>query len=627
MKHTFNFIKRFHRLVVFFIDLFCIAASLYFSYYLRFNFQLDGFYYQQIEVMLPVLLLVKSVFSITFGLYNEIWSKVSLNAMRKIVFANIASFCVLLFLIYFIKIIQAVPRTVLIIDFFVCLCCIGGTRFSYRLFREPFRIRRTWQGGGKRALIIGSGFLGESLIREMKVDRHSYFYPVAMLDDNTSKIGRVLHDVPIVGRIEDLPNAVARYDIRIVIIAISALVGKELKRVLSLCEKAREQYGIEYRIVPGARSIIEGRVSVSQIREVNAEDLLGREPVEIDETKIGEFILDKSVLVTGAAGSIGSELVRQVLRHYPSRITVLDWAENSMFFLQQELNRRTFGAKTNTQINYIISDICNGRKLESVFERHRPDIVLHAAAYKHVPLMEMNPEEAISNNIISTQNIVKISEQSGVKNFVMVSTDKAVRPASMMGASKRIAEMIVQSHAGKSETVFSTVRFGNVINSSGSLVPLLMRQIRHGGPVTVTHPDIQRYFMTIPEAVRLILQAMVMSSGGEIFILDMGTPIKIYELAEDLIRLAGFTPHEQIEIVYTGLRPGEKMNEELWDDGEEPAPTAHPSIRRAVNVHHLNGFSDKKIEELLKAAKTCLRRDIVHKVRELIPGSQLHEEL
>jgi FlaA1/EpsC-like NDP-sugar epimerase len=411
-----------------------------------------------------------------------------------------------------------------------------------------------------------------------------------------------------------------------VVIAISNLVGKRLKAVLSLCDEARDKYKVDYRIVPGARDIIEGRINVSNIREVNAEDLLRREQVTIDTKKIGEFILDKTVLITGAAGSIGSEIVRQMFTYYPSRMILLDRSENNLFFLQQELAGRKQGIQGNMKLHYVISDICDAHKLNHIFEKFKPDIVVHAAAYKHVPLMEMNPEEAITNNIVSTSNIVKMSEQYGVKTFLMISTDKAVKPTSMMGSSKRIAEMIVHSRAGKSQTVFSAVRFGNVINSNGSLIPLLIRQIRNGGPVTVTHPDIERFFMTIPEAVRLILQSLVMSRGGEVFILNMGEPIKISELAKDLIRLSGFIPNEQIEIVYTGLRPGEKMYEELWDVGEEPIATDHPEIKMAVAIAHNNGFSDKKVEELVKAARNYNRQQLVKRVKELIPSATVSED-
>ncbi|MFX1590799.1 MAG: polysaccharide biosynthesis protein [Promethearchaeota archaeon] len=550
------------------------------------------------------------------------WSRIGFSSLKRIILANFIATALIGLSALTVVHNFAIPRSVLIIDLFICLSIIGGTRFAYRTCVELLG-RKSVSKEKKNVLIIGAGMIGESLVREILADYESTYKPVAFLDDEKSKKGKMVQDVPVLGKIELLPEVVYDKGISLIIIAIASLVGDKLKRVVNLCESVRLKYGTKYRILPGNKAIIEEHVSISQIRKVKAEDLLRRMPFEIDKKTIEKHFFGKTIVVTGAAGSIGSELVRQVYNYFPMRMILIDKAESQLFYLQQELSLK----KNNVDMQYFIGDLCNYKKMEEIFKRFKPDVVLHAAAYKHVPLMEINPEEAIHNNVVSTRNMVKLSNKYRLKNFILVSTDKAVRPTNVMGASKRIAELVVQSYNGSSPTIFTTVRFGNVIGSDGSLVPLLSKQIEKGGPVTITHKDIERYFMTIPEAVRLITQAMIMGKGNDVFVLDMGKPIKINDLAEDLIRLSGYKPHEQIKLMYTGLRPGEKMYEELWNGNEKIVETGHSGIKKAIQPQENIAEIETKVEDLLSVAETFRRKDIVKKIRALVPEADISEEI
>jgi FlaA1/EpsC-like NDP-sugar epimerase len=407
------------------------------------------------------------------------------------------------------------------------------------------------------------------------------------VDDDPSKQGSVIHGFPVLGTTEDLPRLVRDMGIAQVVITIARISRRDILRIIDVCHKVP----VKLRIIPGLYQIIQGKVQVSRIRNVQIEDLLGREPVELDEAQVGGFLANRSVMVTGAGGSIGSELARQVARFRPSHLLLVERAEFALFEIDQEL-RRSF---PELSILPLVADVGETARMRSIFESHRPHVVLHAAAHKHVPMMEANPAEAIKNNILGTRTLGELAGEVGVEAFVLISTDKAVRPTSVMGASKRVAELVVQDLGRKYRTRYVAVRFGNVIGSAGSVVPIFREQIRRGGPVTVTHPDMRRYFMTIPEAAQLVLQAGAMGEGGEIFILDMGEPVRILDLAVAMITLTGLKPFEEMDIVFTGLRPGEKLYEELELFGEDIAKTRHPKIF----IGKLGSYSSDEVERAL----------------------------
>ncbi|MFO0739074.1 MAG: nucleoside-diphosphate sugar epimerase/dehydratase [Labilithrix sp.] len=463
------------------------------------------------------------------------------------------------------------PRSVLVLDFAFSILTVGGLRFSIRALREvvvatrgPERVEAR-----RRILVIGAGDAGEMLMREIVRIYGNRYEPVGFLDDALSKQNERIHGVPVIGRISDVEMIAKRERIDEIILAIPSMTGGEIRKVVALCQPT----GASLRTLPGVDSMIDGRVTMRQLTNVAIEDLLGREPVTLDTTAIGAFIRDRVVLVTGAGGSIGSELCKQICRFRPKTLLLVEQAENNLF----EVHRALIADFKETTVVPYVADICDSRRLEAIFDVERPAVVFHAAAHKHVPMMEANPGEAIKNNVFGTKKVADTAHRFNVEKFVMVSTDKAVNPTSVMGVSKRTAELYVQSLSQRSKTHFLAVRFGNVLGSAGSVVPIFKQQIAKGGPVTITHPDMTRYFMTIPEACQLILQAGAMGLGGEIFVLDMGEPVKIVDLARDLIRLSGYD-EDTIPITFTGMRPGEKLFEELSFDAEKAEKTRHPKI-------------------------------------------------
>jgi FlaA1/EpsC-like NDP-sugar epimerase len=413
---------------------------------------------------------------------------------------------------------------------------------------------------GRRVLIAGAGTSGAVILKEMQTSPYAEGYVVCFVDDDKNKVGKILNGVPIAGKREDIPGLVEKYKVDEIYIAMPSAPAKDRKEIIEICRET----GCRVKILPGIYQLLNGEVSVGKLREVEIEDLLGREPVRVNMDEILDYVRGKVVLVTGGGGSIGSELCRQIAGHQPKQLIVFDVYENNAYDLQQELKEKFPGLN----LVVLIGSVRNTHRVESVFEKYRPEIVYHAAAHKHVPLMEDSPNEAIKNNVFGTYKTAKAADKYGTKRFVLISTDKAVNPTNIMGASKRMCEMVVQMMNAKSKTDFVAVRFGNVLGSNGSVIPLFKKQIEQGGPVTVTHPEIIRYFMTIPEAVSLVLQAGAYAKGGEIFVLDMGEPVKILDLAKNLIRLSGYEPDEDIPITFTGLRPGEKLYEELLMDEE-----------------------------------------------------------
>jgi len=463
-----------------------------------------------------------------------------------------------------------IPRGVLLLDFLATVFLVCAARLGFRIYREEMRPMA--KEGAHRVLIVGAGNAGESVIREihrMRVERYSI---VGLVDDSPRKKGIRIHEVPVLGRTEDLPTICKDYEVEEIIIAMPSASQTQLRRVIELCSGTK----LQFKSLPSVTDLIDGRVTVSQIRPVDINDLLGREAVELDNQAIADFIQGRTVLITGAGGSIGSEMCRQICVFGPKQLILVEQAETPLFDIENELHK----AHPALDIIPRICDIGERDRVMQVWDSLRPDVVIHAAAHKHVPLMELNPCEALKNNIFGTKNVADASCKFAVSEFVTISTDKAVNPSSVMGCSKRVGEIYTQALNGSQgcKTQFKAVRFGNVLGSNGSVVPTFRRQIAAGGPVTVTHPDMTRYFMTIPEAAQLVLQAAATGQGGQIFLLDMGESVKIADLAKQMITLSGFRPGEDIEIIYTGVRPGEKLFEELRTDGEDIEPTVHPKV-------------------------------------------------
>ena len=445
-----------------------------------------------------------------------------------------------------------------------------GVRMAFRGLRHIRAAFPNSRTGASRTLVIGAGEAGALAIQEMKQHAHLCLEPVAIVDDDKDKHGKKLFGIPIVGDRNSIHQVVERFRIDQIVIAIPSASEKDINEIISICKRTK----CKLKILPGVFELLNGNVTVNKIRDVQIEDLLGRKPVKLDIHNIKDFISNKTILVTGGGGSIGSELCRQIARFSPAKLLILDIYENGAYDLQMELQ----GKFPDLNMEVLIASVRDKARIDSIFKKYTPHVVFHAAAHKHVPLMEHNPTEAIKNNIFGTMNVAEAADRFGTEKFVLISTDKAVNPTNVMGATKRVAEMIIQAMDKHSRTEYVAVRFGNVLGSNGSVIPLFKRQIAEGGPVTVTHPEINRYFMTIPEAVQLVLQAGSMAKGGEIFVLDMGKPVRIVDLARDLIRLSGYEPDVDIKIVYTGLRPGEKLYEELLTDEEGLTATTHEKI-------------------------------------------------
>jgi FlaA1/EpsC-like NDP-sugar epimerase len=546
------------------------------------------------------------------------WRFVGMRDLVKLIqavtFSSILS-VVLLFLIFRL---EGYPRSVFIIDWFVVLIFIGGSRFAYRLFREG--VFKSLFGAqdknraGIRVLIVGAGRAGELILREILGNSHYGFLPVGFVDDNRSKRSSTIHGYRVLGNTRDIPRLVKEHSIEEIFLAIPSASSKAKRRIMHVCKSS----GLKFKTLPAMGQLLNGTVTVNALREFQIEDLLGREPVKLDAGSIKEYLRDKTVMITGAGGSIGSELCRQVAHFSPRRLVLYERSEFNLYQIQMNL----LELYPDLEVHAVIGDVLNQQRAKRTMRQFKPEVLFHAAAYKHVPLMELNAEEALRNNVYGTWVVAYLSHVYGVKKFVMVSTDKAVKPTNIMGASKRIAELVCQGFGRDSKTKFVTVRFGNVLNSVGSVIPLFKRQIARGGPVTVTHPEIYRYFMTIPESVQLIMQAGAMGRGGEIFILDMGEPVKIVDLARDMISLSGLEPDKDIKIVFTGLRPGEKLYEELLTDGEEITSTLHEKIKVAGAEKIDWQALLEKIEHLLESLQDGFSQTTIEKVRDIVPEFQ-----
>jgi len=583
---------------------------------------------------MPLIIAIKLSSFYFFDLYKGMWRYTSLTDFLGIAKACTVASVLIVLIVTFFKGFTGISRSVFIIDWLLTLLLIAGIRFFIRFYfwagagdessgRESrgilnslFRSHRN----GKRLLIIGAGDCGEKICREIHDNPQLGYRILGFLDDDPLKLNRKIHGIPVVGSTKLVNHFAKELGAEEILIAMPSVSSKQLRSIMSRCEGV----GVPFKTIPGMGELINGKVTVKAIRDISYRDLLGRDPVKLDETRIGRYLRDKNVLITGAGGSIGSELCRQVCRFLPNSVILFERAESPLYEIDLELKDNFKHIKIIPKL----SDILYPDKIEKVFNETRPDVVFHAAAYKHVPMLEYNPWEAINNNVIGTRNVVEASKRHNVERFVLVSTDKAVRPTNVMGASKRLAELLVQSQNGwgkPDRTKFMMVRFGNVVGSVGSVVPLFKRQIEKGGPVTVTHPEMTRYFMTIPEACQLILQAGSMGTGGEIFILDMGVPIKIADMAEDLIRLSGFKPHEDIPIKYIGLRPGEKLKEELITEGEGIVETSHEKIMvlkgQDCDLSILNGKLDRLINLAAMQDKDGIRSALKGMLPEYNPDN------
>lgn len=522
-------------------------------------------------------------------LYSTMWSVAGIREVIRIViacgFSTVTQIAGMTLMQYFM------PRSYYIISFFGLCITVTGIRLSYRIKNSLFP---SGNSGGDRIMIVGAGTSGSVILKEMMTSRHTNGTVVCFVDDDLNKKGKYLNGVPIAGSREDIPSLAREYRVDEIYVALPSAPAKERKKIIEICRET----DCRIKVLPGIYQLLNGEVSVAKLREVQIEDLLGRDPIRVNLDEIMGYVQDKVILVTGGGGSIGSELCRQIAGHKPRQLIVFDVYENNAYDLQQELER-TF---PDLNLTVLIGSVRNTHRIETVFETYRPDIVYHAAAHKHVPLMENSPNEAIKNNVFGTYKTARAAGRYGAKRFVLISTDKAVNPTNIMGASKRMCEMVVQMMDRRYKTEFVAVRFGNVLGSNGSVIPLFRKQIAEGGPVTVTHPDIIRYFMTIPEAVSLVLQAGAYAKGGEIFVLNMGEPVRILDLAKNLIRLSGYVPNEDIMIEFTGLRPGEKLYEEMLMDEEGMQDTPNKLIHIGKPIEFDEEEFQKQLDELYEIA-------------------------
>lgn len=553
------------RLVIFFYDMTAVAASWLLSFMISLNFSLSLKDYNAAISLLPMVFAIQAGSIIYFRLDRIVARFISLPDVLRILKA-VSSGCLIVTILKFQSISQ---KAVFVLDPLLLLIFIAGGRTLYRFYIEKGTYTRT----GLRTLVIGAGNAGEALIRELRRKGQEVYLPVGFLDDDRLKAGKEILGVRVIGRTRDLAQIARRLDIEMVLLAIPSAEPKVIKRITEMCHDAN----LPCRTLPSLQKLLTNKATINTLCDITTEDLLGREPIKLDWDCIREQIVDNIILVSGAGGSIGSELCNQIASFGPKKIILLELSEFGLYQIEMLLKERY----PHIDLKPILADVRDRDNLLRIFKNERPSLVFHAAAYKHVPMVEKNPLAGIDTNVFGTKNITDVSSETGVKKFILISTDKAVNPSSIMGATKRIAEYYCQSMTGCSDTAFIITRFGNVLESSGSVVPLFKRQVAKGGPVTVTHPDIKRYFMTTSEACQLVLQASALGKGGEIFVLDMGEPVKILDMAEQIIRLAGLTPYADIPIVFTGLRPGEKLYEDLFYKKERLMPTAHPKLMLA----------------------------------------------
>jgi FlaA1/EpsC-like NDP-sugar epimerase len=604
-----------NRFTVFLHDLLVIPVAWLAAFWLRFN--LDGIppeFLRAALLMLPVVLLVQGGMFWYFGLYRGVWRFASVPDLVRIVQGVLAGVAVSAIVIFLLTRLQNVPRSAFVLDAILLVLLLGGPRFVYRWLKD----RRLYGHGVKNVLIVGAGKAGEMLVRDLLRDPLHTYRPVAFVDDEAAKRGKDIHGVPVAGDCDGIPRLVEALRVDLILIATPAASSRQMQRIVGLCEQTHTHF----RILPRMQDLVTGQVSLKDLREVQLDDLLGREAIELDWRAITGGVQGRTILVTGGGGSIGSELCRQIARLGPAHLIVFELSEFNLYSIELEL-RRSF---PTLMLTAVLGDVADAVAVDELVRRHRPEMIFHAAAYKHVPMLEHQVRAAVRNNVLGTRTLAAAADRHGCQTFVMISTDKAVNPANIMGMSKRAAEIYCQNLSAGSQTHFITVRFGNVLGSAGSVIPLFQKQIAAGGPVTVTHAEITRYFMTIPEAAQLILQAGSMGKGGEIFVLDMGEPVKIAYLAEQLILLSGRKPGEDIEIVYTGLRPGEKLYEELFHPSETLTGTSHPKILLSSSRRADFGQLERVFDQLAAACEGHDTRRLYQLLCELVPEHQSQPE-
>jgi FlaA1/EpsC-like NDP-sugar epimerase len=568
-----------------FLDALLVIAAWLVAYWLRFNLTwIPNSYLLAAIHDLPLVMVAQMSTYLWFGLYRSDWRYASMHDLTSIVKAVCMGVGLIAITLFVTSRLQWIPRSIFPLYALLLIAFLGAPRFFYRICREGLHFK---QGMGQRVLIVGAGKAGESLVRELRRDPHARYNPIAFVDDRKRRIGHNIHGVRIVGTCDAIPEMVKQHAIELIFIAIPTANSVKMRRIVDFCQ----QTSLPYRTLPSLQDLAGLNVSLDALRQVLIEDLLGRDSVQLDWQQLSNQVKNQIILITGGAGSIGSELSRQVARLQPKKLIIIDNSEFNLYTLQRQFS----GVFEHLPCDYCLLDITDHNAVEALLKRETPDIVLHAAAYKHVPLLQQQVHAAVKNNLFATMQLAELAAQHEVKKFVFISTDKVVNPESVMGLSKRLAELYCHNMSQHTKTQFITVRFGNVLGSTGSVVPLFQQQIEQGGPITVTHPEATRYFMTIPEAAQLILQASVIGKNAEIYILDMGEPINIRYLAEQVIRLSGKQVGRDIDIIYTGLCPGEKLHEQLFDETELLSKTEHSKIMRAIvsRKMNLNNFSQK----------------------------------